>query len=51
MVWPVLQSMLHTPDAIVAPGNGWWTAGTSIVAIQNAWARLFGLPLVTAFNR
>lgn len=55
VVWPVLQSMLHKPDAIVATGNGWWTAGTSIVAIQNAstivWARLFGLPLVTAFNR
>lgn len=55
VVWPVLQSMLHGPDAIVAVGNGWWTAGTSIVAIQTAstiaWARLFGLPLVTAFNR
>lgn len=55
VIWPVLQSMLHAPDAIVAAGNGWWTAGTSIVAIQNAstvaWARLFRLPLVTAFNR
>ncbi|RUV66010.1 conjugal transfer protein TraB, partial [Mesorhizobium sp. M5C.F.Cr.IN.023.01.1.1] len=55
VVWPVLQSMLHTPDAIVATGNGWWTAGTSIVALQNAsttaWARLFGVPLVTVFNR
>ncbi|WP_371349351.1 conjugal transfer protein TraB [Ancylobacter sp. IITR112] len=55
VIWPILQSMLHRPDAIVATGNGWWTAGTSIVAIQNAstlaWARLFGLPLVTAFNR
>ncbi|WFR98475.1 MULTISPECIES: conjugal transfer protein TraB [Rhizobium] len=55
ILWPVLQSMLHSPIAIVAPGNGWWTAGTSIVAIQNvsvmAWAKLFGLPVVTAFNR
>jgi hypothetical protein len=54
LLWPVLQSMLHSPTAIVAPGNGWWTAGTSIVAIQNAsvvaWAKLFGLPVVTAFN-
>jgi hypothetical protein len=54
VVWPVLQSMLHKPDAIVAVGNGWWTAGTSIMAIQNAstiaWARLFALPLVTATN-
>jgi hypothetical protein len=55
LLWPVLQSMMHSPTAIVAPGNGWWTAGTSIVAIQNvsvmAWAKLFGLPVVTAFNR
>jgi hypothetical protein len=39
---------------IVAAGNGWWTSGTSIIAIQNAsttaWARLFDLPLVTALN-
>ncbi|TIU19964.1 MAG: conjugal transfer protein TraB, partial [Mesorhizobium sp.] len=51
----VLQSVLHAPDAIVAVGNGWWATGTSIAAIQNAstiaWARLFRLPLVTAFNR
>ncbi len=55
LLWPVLQSMLHSPTAIVAPGNGWWTAGTSIVAIQKAsvmaWAKLFRLPVVTAFNR
>lgn len=54
LLWPVLQSMLHSSTAIVAPGNGWWTAGTSIVAVQNvsvmAWAKLFGLPVVTAFN-
>ena len=52
--WPALQSMLHAPDVIVAIGNGWWTAGTSIVAIQRAsavaWAKLFGVPIVTAFN-
>jgi hypothetical protein len=55
IVWPVLQSMFHRPDIIVATGNGWWTSGTSIVAIQKAsseaWASLFGLPLVMAFNR
>ena len=54
ILWPVLQSMLHAPEVIVATGNGWWTAGTSIVAIQKAsaeaWARLFGISLVTAFN-
>lgn len=54
IVWPVLQSMLEDPDAIVAVGNGWWTAGTSIVAIQRAsaiaWAKLFAKPLVLSFN-
>lgn len=54
VAWPVLQSMLRDPDAIVAVGNGWWTAGTSIVDIQRAsaqaWARLFDKPLVISFN-
>ena len=54
LVWPILQSMTHRPDLIVAIGNGWWTAGTDIPAIQKAssaaWARLFGLPLVVSFN-
>lgn len=54
MLWPVLQSMLHSPTAIVATGNGWWTEGASIVAIQKAsviaWAKLFGLPVIMAFN-
>jgi apolipoprotein N-acyltransferase len=54
LVWPVLSSMLYQPDTLVAVGNGWWTAGTSIVAIQRAsteaWARLFDTPLVLSFN-
>ncbi|MCQ4632724.1 conjugal transfer protein TraB [Shinella sp. CPCC 100929] len=54
LVWPVLQSMLHDPDLIVAVGNGWWTDGTSIVDIQRAsvtaWARLFAKPLFLSFN-
>lgn len=54
IVWPVLQSMLFEPEVIVATGNGWWTGDTNIVAIQKAsaeaWAALFGLPLVLAFN-
>ncbi len=54
LVWPILQSMAHRPDLIAAIGNGWWTAGTDIAAIQKvssaAWARLFGLPLVVSFN-
>ncbi|WP_320202191.1 conjugal transfer protein TraB (plasmid) [Agrobacterium sp. rho-13.3] len=54
ILWPVLQSMLHAPQVIIAVGNGWWTKNTSIVAIQKAsvaaWARLFGLPVIMAFN-
>ncbi|KRB49297.1 conjugal transfer protein TraB [Rhizobium sp. Root708] len=54
IIWPVLQSMLHDPDLMIAVGNDWWTKGTSIGAIQNAsteaWARLFGKPLVMSFN-
>jgi hypothetical protein len=54
LVWPVLQSAFHRPDVIIAVGNGWWTAGTSIIDIQRAsseaWARLFDLPLVISFN-
>lgn len=54
ILWPVLQSMLHSPEIIVATGNGWWTAGTSIIGIQKAsvaaWAKLFGLPAVMSFN-
>ncbi len=54
LVWPVAQSALHSPDVIVATGNGWWAKGTGIAAIQKAsaiaWARLFGLNLVMVFN-
>lgn len=54
ILWPLLQSMFHSPTIIVATGNGWWTEGTSIVAIQKAsvtaWAKLFDLPVVMAFN-
>lgn len=54
IVWPMLQSMAHDPDVIVAVGNGWWTDGTDIVDIQRAsalaWARLFDKQLVLSFN-
>lgn len=55
LVWPILQSALGSPDVLVAPANGWWTADTDMVAIQiaatTAWARLFNLPLAMAINR
>src|SRR5690606_5399429 len=25
LLWPVIQSMFHDPDVVVATGNGWWT--------------------------
>jgi hypothetical protein len=54
IVWPVLQSFLARPDMIVAVGNGWWAAQSSIVGIQRissiAWAQLFSVPLVISFN-
>lgn len=54
VLWPILQSMFDAPDIIVASGNGWWTTGTSIVAIQRtsvmAWAKLFRRSLVMAIN-
>ena len=55
LIWPILHSVMLSPDAIIATGNGWWTTETTIVAIQGgiavAWAQLFDLPLITAFNR
>lgn len=54
IIWPVLQSMLHDPDLLVAVGNDWWTKGTAIIGIQRAsteaWARLFDKPLIMSFN-
>lgn len=54
LLWPILHSMAYDPDLLVVIGNGWWTAGANIVAVQRAsataWARLFSLPLVMAFN-
>jgi hypothetical protein len=54
IIWPVLQSMLFDPEVMVAPGNSWWTGNTNIVLIHKAtaeaWASLFGLPLVLSFN-
>lgn len=55
LIWPVLQSALYEPEVIVASGNGWWTDGTDVIAIQQAnvtaWAIIFGFPLIVSFNR
>lgn len=55
LVWPVLQSMAHQPDVVVAIGNGWWAQGTDVIANQvalvQAWAALFGTKFVHSFNK
>lgn len=54
LLWPVLHSMWMQPDIMAATGNAWWTGSTNILPIQRAasvaWARLFNLPLTTAYN-
>lgn len=54
LLWPVLHSMTYDPDLLLVIGNGWWTAGSRIVAVQRAsataWAKLFSIPLVMSFN-
>ena len=54
LVWPILQSMAHQPEILVAIGNGWWAQGTGVVAIQvaqvKAWAALFDVKIVHSFN-
>ncbi len=55
LVWPVLLSFAGQPQILVAPSNVWWANGSSIPVIEEvamrSWARLFGVPLVMAFNR
>ena len=54
LVWPMLRSALERPTLLIAASNEAWTAATRVPAIQHgcarAWARLFGLPLVSAIN-
>lgn len=54
LVWPALHSAAERPEAFVGVSNDWWAVGTSIPAIQRnavtGWARLFGVPVVLAFN-
>lgn len=43
IVWPVLQSMLHSTDIVVATGNGWWTAGTATNGRLKSFAQAIAL--------
>jgi hypothetical protein len=55
LTWPVLASMLDDPTIVVAMANDCWVQGTSIPRYQanaiRAWARLFGVPIISAVNR
>lgn len=54
LVWPILTSMIHRPTILIAVANDHWAANTTIPQFQivavRAWARLFGLPYVSAVN-
>jgi hypothetical protein len=54
LIWPVLRSMIESPQVLVGVTNGWWATRTSISKIQrqvvNAWGRLFVVPVVFAIN-
>jgi apolipoprotein N-acyltransferase len=54
LVWPMLRSAFERPTILIAASNEAWTAGTKVPAVQHAcvraWARLFGLPLISAIN-
>lgn len=54
LVWPVLTSMLHRPTVLIAVANDHWATNTTIpqfqIAAVRAWARLFGLPYLSAVN-
>jgi apolipoprotein N-acyltransferase len=54
LVWPMLRSAIERPTVLIATSNEAWTAGTIVPRVQQAcarsWARLFGLPLISAIN-
>ena len=55
LVWPVIQSMAERPTLILAIANDYWVSGTPVPGCQAmlaaTWARLFGLPYLSAVNR
>lgn len=55
LVWPLLISMAHQPEILIAAANDWWARNTGIPELQRsavtAWANLLGVPYVMAVNR
>lgn len=54
LVYPVLASMLQRPTVLVGISNMYWFSSTAIPRYQasamQAWAKLFGVPYLTATN-
>jgi apolipoprotein N-acyltransferase len=54
LVWPFLSSAFEHPTVLITAANDYWVQRTSIPKIQYAsaasWARLFGLPMLSAVN-
>jgi hypothetical protein len=54
LAYPVLASMLQQPTVLVGISNMYWFSGTTIPRYQasaiRAWAKLFGVPYLTATN-
>jgi len=54
LAWPMLRSAAEHPTLLIAISNQTWTTTTVVPRVQQAcaraWARLFGLPLISAIN-
>jgi hypothetical protein len=52
--WPTLTAFVERPTLVIAMANQFWIVGTAIPEVQRntvrAWARLFHVPVVFAFN-
>ena len=55
LVWPFLSSAFEHPTVLITAANDYWAKRTPIPKIQEAsaasWARLFGLPVLSAVNQ
>ena len=54
LAWLMLRSAIEHPTLLIAISNEAWTSATVVPRVQRAcaraWARLFGLPLISAIN-
>lgn len=54
LMWPVLHSMSHDPEAMIYMSNLWWAKDTSIPKITDAlaksWSDLFGIKAIGGVN-